>query len=64
MIPLSITFFDPKVLVFLLSTKHILTWEAECGNNPSKNRREFIRYKLQKLYMNGTVVLKFLAVIK
>ena len=64
MIPLSITFFNPKILVFLLSTKHILTWEVECGNNPSKNRREFIRYKLQKLYMNGTVVLKFLAVIK
>ena len=64
MIPLSITFFNPKILVFLLSTKHIQTWEVECENNPSKNRREFIRYKLQKLYMNGTVVLKFLAVIK
>ena len=64
MIPLSITFFNPKILVFLLSTKHILTWEVKCGKNPSKNRREFIRYKLQKLYMNGTVVLKFLAVIK
>ena len=58
MIPLSITFFDPKILVFLLSTKHIQTWEVECENNPSKNRREFIRYKLQKLYMNGTVSLE------
>ena len=55
MIPLSITFFNPKILVFLLSTKHILTWEVECGNN---HRREFIRYKLQKLYMNGTVSLE------
>ena len=64
MIPLSITFFNPKILVFLLSTKHILPWEVKCGKNLSKNRREFTRYKLQKLYMNGTAVLKFLAVIK
>ena len=32
LIPLSITFLNPKILGFLFSTKNSLTWEEKCEN--------------------------------
>ena len=41
MIPLSITFLNPKILGFLFPTKNSLTWGVKCENETSENRREF-----------------------
>ena len=43
MIPLSITFLNPKILGFLFPTKNSLTWGVKCENETSENRREFIK---------------------
>ena len=40
-ISLSIAFLSQKILGFLFSTKNRLTWESECENLTSENRREF-----------------------
>ena len=43
LIPLSITFLNPKILGFFFPAKNSLTWEVKCENQTSENRREFIR---------------------
>ena len=43
LIPLSITFLNPKILGFLFPTKNSLTWGVKCENETSENRREFIK---------------------
>ena len=43
LIPLSITFLNPKILGFLFPTTNSLTWGVKCENKTSENRREFIK---------------------
>ena len=43
LIPLSITFLNPKILGFLFPWKNSLTWGVKSENQTSENRREFIK---------------------
>ena len=57
MIPLSITFFNPKILDFLLS---LYGKQPDLGSEMWKIKLQKIvgnlLEKLRKLYMNGTVI--------
>ena len=41
LIPLFVTFLNPKILGFFFPTKNSLTWGVKCENQTSENRREF-----------------------
>ena len=43
LIPLSITFLNPKILGFLFFYEKSLTWKVKCENYTSESRREYIR---------------------
>ena len=60
LIPLSITFFESESFRFRFSTKNSITWRVKCDKFSFRKSRGFMR----KLYMNGTVMEKFLAVLK
>ena len=63
-IPLSIKFFESESFRFRFSTKKsIFPGEWNMTNWASENRRGFLK-KFRKLYMNGTVIEEFLAVLK
>ena len=62
LIPLSITFLNPTILGFLFPTKNSLTWGMICGKLNSQGI--YLLEQLRKLYMSGTVIHKFLAVLK
>ena len=49
LIPISITFLNPKILGFLFPKKNSLTWSVKYFR---KSQGINIRYKLRKLYMN------------
>ena len=46
------------------STKNSLTWSVKCEKLNFRKSQGIIRYKLRKLYMNETVIQKYLAVLK
>ena len=49
LIPLSVTFLNPKILGFLFCTKNSLTWGVKCEKKKKKKSS-------RKLCMNGTVI--------
>ena len=63
LIPLSITFLNPKIFGFLFCTKNSLTWGVKCEKKKKKKKKKKLKkivgrllYKLGKLYMNRTVI--------
>ena len=64
LIPLYIAFSVPKILGSFLYGNS-LTWGVKQEIlNFRKSYREFVRYKLRKLYMKGTFIWKFLVFLK
>ena len=56
LIPLSITFLNPKIVGFLFSMEKSLTWEVKWEIKLQQKIVGNVLDKLRKLYMNGTGV--------